>query len=75
MRIVKKKEYKTPKPGSGKEKATDVPSWAKGNRPYKGENGKEFAKRLFDEHYGEGNWNTKDPDFSKIKKWGGGQRL
>ena len=31
---------------SGKDRAKDVPSWAKGNRPYKNESGKQFAKRL-----------------------------
>lgn len=41
-------KFKSPKSGSGKKKANNVPSWAKGNRPYKNENGKEFAKRLLD---------------------------
>ena len=64
-------EYKKPKSGSGKEKATDVPSWAKGNRPYKNESGKDFAKRLCDEYFGEGNYSTKgQSDYSKLKKWG-----
>ena len=30
---TQKREYKKPKSGTRKEKATDVPSWAKGNRP------------------------------------------
>lgn len=64
-------EYKRPKSGSGKERATDVPSWAKGNRPYKHENGTQFAKRICDERYGNNNY-PKGPrsDFNKIKKWG-----
>lgn len=63
--------FKSPKSGSGKEKADDVPSWAKGNRPYKNENGKQFAKRLCDERFGPGNY-PKGPksDFNRIQKWG-----
>jgi len=63
---------KRTKPGlSAKEAAKDVPSWAKGNRPFVGENGKDFAKRLLDEKYGAGNY-SKGPtsEFNKIKKWG-----
>jgi hypothetical protein len=57
--------------GSGKAKATDVPSWAKGYKPYTTENGKQFAKRLCDERYGKGNYRTgPKSDFNKIKKWG-----
>ena len=41
---------------SGKEKASDVPSWAKGLKPNPGESGKQFADRAMDGHYGEGNW-------------------
>ena len=56
---------------SGKEKANDVPSWAKGNSPYPGESGKDFAKRLMDEKYGEGNYDTgPGSEYNKIKKWG-----
>ncbi|MGS6433520.1 hypothetical protein ACUS56_32310, partial [Pseudomonas aeruginosa] len=36
--------------------AKDVPSWAKGDRPYQGESGKDFAKRIMDQKYGKGNW-------------------
>lgn len=63
--------YKKPKSGSGKDKATDVPSWAKGKRPKKSEDGKAFAKRLCDERYGAGNYD-KGPgsEYNKIKKWG-----
>ena len=57
--------------GSGQEKATDVPSWAKGERPYVGESGKEFAKRLLDKQFGEIEHATgTNSDFNKIKKWG-----
>lgn len=46
-------------------------SWAKGNRPYKGESGKYFAKRLCDEYFSEGNYSTKwKSDYSRIRKWG-----
>lgn len=33
---------------SGKEKASDTPSWAKGQKPNPGENGKDFAGRLLE---------------------------
>ncbi len=36
----------------GKEGSKDVPSWAKGNKPYTSESGKNFAERLLDEKYG-----------------------
>ena len=65
-------EYKKPVSGkSGKEGAKDVPSWAKGNKPYKNESGNEFATRLMDEKYGKGNY-PKGPgtEYNKIRKWG-----
>ncbi len=56
---------------SGKEGAKDVPSWAKGNRPYRCENGEQFARRVLNEKYGLGNWaKGTNSEFSKIKKWG-----
>lgn len=57
---------------SGKEKASDVPSWARGKKPLSGESGKGFAKRLLDEQYGEGNWSGTGPgsEFSKLRKSG-----
>jgi hypothetical protein len=64
--------YKKKKQGlSGKESASDIPSWAQGERPLTDEDGKEFAKRLLDDKYGPGNY-PKGPgsEFSKIKKWG-----
>ena len=64
-------QYKVRRPGlSGKEAATDAPSWAKGERPYVNENGKSFAKRLMDNKYGEGKWKASNPEYSQIKKWG-----
>ncbi len=55
----------------GKEAADDVPSWAKGERPRKTENGRDFAERLLDNKYGPGNYPTgPGSEFSKIKKWG-----
>lgn len=46
----------------------DVPKWAKGNRPYKGESGKDFAKRLMDEKYGAGNYKTgPGSEYNQIK--------
>ena len=68
------REYKKPKSGSHKEKADNAPSWALGERPYVGENGKEFARRVMDKYFGEGNWDPKDngptSDYNRIKKWG-----
>jgi RHS repeat-associated protein len=64
--------FKVPKSKlSGKEGAKDVPSWAKGKRPYVDENGNQFAKRLLDEKYGPGKYNTgPGSEFNEIKKWG-----
>jgi len=61
---------KIPKPGAtGKKGATDKPSWVK-ERPNVGESGKDFAKRLMDEKYGEGNYETgPTSEFNQIKKW------
>ena len=70
------REYKKSKSGSHKEKADDPPSWALGERPYVGENGKEFAKRVMDKRYGKDKWykgpKSKGPDseYNKIRKWG-----
>ncbi|MBP3208136.1 MAG: hypothetical protein J6M21_07775 [Campylobacter sp.] len=66
------KKYKKPKSGSGKDKSSDKPSWADGERPYIGENGKDFAKRLMDKKYGKGNWKDTGPksEYNKLKKWG-----
>ena len=64
-------EYKIPKPGSGAERATDAPSWVKGQRPRVGENGNAFAKRLLDEKYGQGNWKKgAGTEFNQIRKYG-----
>lgn len=65
-------EYKTPKKGSGKEKADDVPSWTKGYKPYKGENGKQFAKRVMEDVFGKDTKYKVGPssNYNKIKKWG-----
>lgn len=64
-------KFKKPKSGSGKEKASNAPSWAHGNKPYKGESGKDFAKRLMDSKYGSGNYD-KGPgsEYNQIRKWG-----
>lgn len=55
---------------SGKEAAKDAPSWARGQRPYVGENGRDFAKRLMDQRYGRGNWKPTDPEYRRIQKYG-----
>lgn len=65
------KEYKIPKSGTGKEKATDIPSRFKGERPYISESGKDFAKRLCDEAFGKGNYDTgPKSDYNRLKKYG-----
>ena len=64
--------YKIPRSGlSPKDSAKDVPSWAKGERPLKSENGREFSERLLDDKYGKGAY-PRGPgsEFNKIKKWG-----
>ena len=56
---------------SGKEKGNDTPSWAKGQKPNKGESGKDFADRLCDERYGKGNYKTgPGTEHNKIQKYG-----
>lgn len=56
---------------SAKEAAKDVPSWAKGNKPYTNENGNDFATRLLDEKYGNGNYpKGAGTEYNKIRKWG-----
>lgn len=63
--------FKEPIPRlSGREGAKNIPSWARGQRPYVGENGRDFAKRLMDDKYGRGNWNRDNPEYDKIKKFG-----
>ena len=63
------KEYKIPKSGTGK--ATDIPSRFKGERPYINESGKDFAKRLCDEAFGKGNYDTgPKSDYNRLKKYG-----
>jgi len=56
---------------SGKEKASDIPSWARGNRPKPGESGKDFADRVLEEKYGSKNY-PKGPgsEHNKLKKYG-----
>lgn len=65
-------KVKSPVSGkSGKEMAKDVPSWAKGNKPFVSENGNDFAKRLLNEKYGSNNFPTgPGSEYNKIKKWG-----
>lgn len=55
---------------SGKDASTDIPSWAKGSGPQGTENGKEYAKRMMNGKYGEGNWETSDKEYSQLKKYG-----
>lgn len=70
-------EYKTRAPGlSGKEAATDVPSWIENwpdARPGVHENGVTFATRMMNKKYGvEGCKTTGDhySEFDKLRKFG-----
>jgi len=65
------KQFKEPKAGqSGKEGAKDIPSWAAGEKPLKGETGDKYARRLLDTKYGEGSYKTgADSEYSKLKKY------
>ena len=56
---------------SGKEKASDIPSWSKGETPQPGESGKDFADTLLENKYGKGNF-PKGPgsEYNKLKKYG-----
>lgn len=65
--------FKSPTSGSGKEKASDAPSWARGDsgaRPRVGETPSQSATRVLDSKYGSGNY-PKGPgsEFNKIQKW------
>ncbi len=64
--------YKKRKSGqSAKEAAKDIPSWAAGKKPFVGESGSAFAKRLMDEKYPEGGYPTgPGSEYSKLKKYG-----
>jgi hypothetical protein len=55
---------------SGKERGSDIPSWAKGSRPNPGETPRQAAERILGERYGPGNY-PKGPgsEFNKIKKF------
>lgn len=56
--------------GSGKERGTDIPSWAKGQRPQGGETPRQAAERILNEQYGSGNWGRgPGSEFNKIKKF------
>ena len=64
--------YKKKKPNvSGKDGSKDIPSWAKGKRPYLTENGTAFAKRLMDNKYPNGGYQKgAGSEYSAIKKYG-----
>ena len=67
VRIMFSKKSKS----SGKEKSSDIPSWAKSEKPKDGESGNEFAKRLMDKKYGKGNYKTGlGSEYNKLKKYG-----
>ena len=56
---------------TGKEKSSDIPSWAEGEKPYLGESGKDYAKRLLDRKYGPGNYpEGPGSELNKLRKYG-----
>lgn len=64
--------YKSPTSGSGKEKASDIPSWVRQNstnRPHVGETPNVTAARVMNAKYGEGNWSKSTGEYSQIQKW------
>jgi hypothetical protein len=70
-------EYKTRASGlTGKEAATDVPSWIENwpdARPGVHENGATFATRMMNKRYGVGRWKKvgeQNTEFSKLRKFG-----
>jgi len=68
---LQSRKFAKPKIGvKGKEGATDIPSWAEGEKPFEGESSGEFAKRLLDGKYGPGNW-KKGPntEHNRLKKF------
>jgi hypothetical protein len=71
------KKYKVRASGlTGKEAATDVPSWIDGwpdARPGIDENGTTFATRMMNKRYGAGRWTMKGDqyeEFNKLRKFG-----
>ncbi|MCP4217611.1 MAG: hypothetical protein GY765_23415, partial [bacterium] len=62
----KKKKAKS----SGKERATNAPSWVNGRKPAEGQSVKKWVKDLMDDRYGEGNYKKgADTEYNKIKKY------
>ena len=63
---------------SGKEAATDIPGWAEGARPYVGENGDAFARRILRNRYPERPESTFErgarSDWSRLQKYVRGYR-
>jgi hypothetical protein len=54
---------------SKKERATDIPSWAKGSQRLPNETLDKAVKRIMDEQYGKGNWEKgAGTEYSQIKK-------
>lgn len=60
---------------TGKEAATDIPSWARNlpdGRPYVGESGIDFATRMMDKQYGAGQWTREGnqaTELSQLRKF------
>jgi hypothetical protein len=55
---------------TGKEKASDIPSWAVGQKAAQDESGRAFADRLLKGRYGAGNYPTgPGSEHSKLQKY------
>lgn len=48
----------------------DIPIWAQGQEPRRGENGGDFACRLMDEHHGCGKWSLDNAEFDQLRRFG-----
>jgi hypothetical protein len=71
----KKKKKKKQTKQTGKEAASDVPSWAKGQKPREGESGNDFAERLLNEKYGKGNYKRgPNSEYNQLRKNGDRRR-
>lgn len=61
---------KNPSKTGKKEKSTNEPEWAKYRKQRKGEDRKQFAKRILDEKYGKGKWpKGVRSEYSRIVKY------
>jgi RHS repeat-associated protein len=55
---------------SGADRATDIPSWAAGEKPLPGESGREFAERVLEKYGRPTEPRGPGSEFNKLKIWG-----